>query len=179
MDSVGKIKGSDIWELFKLQNKFFEEIHSIIEILDGNLDKKGFELFKTNLLDVGRVNNQYDYWAPTGIQFSFKNKNNMISINFIFREMDIEEINRYACEPLILISKYELSQTKNSDEYDNYDIVKELIKTKRFGLNTKIDLKNLFFKGNIISNGFFKAIKLLDMTSKKDIIDVCDEINTW
>jgi len=179
MNNVGKIKGKDIWDLFKLQNKFFKEIHSIIETFDENLDKNGFELFNNNLLDVGKVNKEYDRWTPSGIQFSFKNKNKRIGINFIFRELDVEKINSYTCEPLVIISKYELSKTKKSNEYDNYYIVDELIKTKRFSLSKKIDLKDISFDGNTISNGFFKTIKLLDITSKKDILSVCNEMNMW
>jgi hypothetical protein len=50
---------------------------------------------------------------------------------------------------------------------------------EEFGMNEKIDLIDNSFRGNTISKGFFKAIKLLDLKTKKDIISLCSEINSW
>ncbi len=176
MQGETKMTGKQMWELFKIQDKFFEEIHSIIEKLDERIDKNGFKSLNSNLLDVNMGKDDYLRWSPLGVQFSFKKNDEFIGINFVFREFELDvKIN----EPIIIYSRYVLEKEKESHQYDNYNIVNKLAKENKLIFDGVNPLNDVCFGDNRISRGFLKVEKLFDITKGERVIRIAKDINSW
>lgn len=184
MENENKITGKEIWEIFKIQNKFFKELHLLLDDLD-EIDFDKFDIFKNKkVLNVSGKWDDNELWVPDRLQFSYKKNKERIGINIIFRNVDLEEVNLID-EPLIVYSFYKLEKEGASDEWDNIFIISTLNEKNKFTIDSKIPLSNLKFQNDdnksevSISKGYLKATRLFDLKTEKHIKLLADEIKSW